>query len=289
MDTISTGVAVAFAMECYEKGALTIDKTDGLELRFGNAGAVVKLVEMIAKREGLGDVLAEGVKRASDRIGKGSGNFALHVKGKEIPMHEPRGKVGVALQYALSPSGADHMQAAHDASFERDVAEFKPLGILQTVHRLSLGSEKVRLFKQLNLWWSLLDCLCVCKFMFTTHPAGIFKTNHLVEIVNAATGWDANLSELMIGAERSVNMARIFNLREAFTDIDDWLPERFFEPLKAGPREGAKISKNGLKKAIEFYYTMMGWDEKTGVPTPAKLAELGLAPMNVARFPEANS
>jgi len=119
--------------------------------------------------------------------------------------------------------------------------------------------------------------------MFTTHSAGIFKTNHLVEIVNAVTGWDTNLSELMIGAERSVNMARIFNLREGFTPIDDWLPDRFFEPLKLGPREGAKISKNGLKKAIELYYTIMGWDPKTGVPKPAKLADLGLAPMYVSR------
>jgi aldehyde:ferredoxin oxidoreductase len=281
LDTISTGATIAFAMECYEKGALTKSETGCLDLRFGNAATVIKLVGMIAQREGLGDVLAEGVKRASSKFGKGSEKYALHVKGKEIPMHEPRGKTGLALQYALSPSGADHMQAAHDASFERNVEEFKSLGISETIDRLSLGPKKVKLYKHLNLWWSLLDCMCVCKFVFVTHPVGLFRINHLVDIVNAATGWDMSLSELMTVAERSVNMARIFNLREGLTHVDDWLPERFFEPLESGPREGAKISKNELRRAIRLYYEMMGWDRKTGIPKPAKLLELGLPTTNV--------
>lgn len=126
-----------------------------------------------------------------------------------------------------------------------------------------------------------MDCLCICKFVFVPHPAGVFRMNHLVEIVNATTGWDTNMSELMMVAERSVNMARIFNLREGFTSADDQLPERFFEPLKSGPREGAKISEDALKKAIELYYEMMDWDGKTGEPKPAKLFELGLPPINV--------
>jgi len=276
LDTISTGCVIAFAMECYENEVLTKDDTNGLELRFGNINAMVKLVEMIAKREGLGGVLAEGVKRASEKIGKGAERYALHVKGKEIPMHEPRGKTGLALQYALSPSGADHLQSAHDPSFEKSVEEIKPLGILETVNRLSLGPEKVRLFKYLHLWWSLLDCVCACKFVFVPHPVGVFEINHLVDIVNAVTGWDTSLLELTLAAERSLNLARIFNLREGFTKADDWLPDRFFEPLKSGPREGAKISKNDLKKAIELFYEMMNWDGKTGTPKSAKLHELGL-------------
>lgn len=275
LDTISTGCVIAFAMECYENGVLTKVETNGLELRFGNATSMVKLVEMIAERKGLGDVLAEGVKRASESIGKGAEKYALHVKGKEIPMHEPRGKTGLALQYALSPSGADHMQAAHDPMFEKSVEEIKPLGILETVDRLSLGPEKVRLFKYLHLWWTLLDCICACKFVFVPHPVGVFKINHLVEIVNAVTGWETTLFELMMAAERSLNFARIFNLREGFTSADDWLPERFFEPLRSGPREGVKISKEDLKKAIELFYGMMGWDRKTGTPKPAKLRDLG--------------
>jgi aldehyde:ferredoxin oxidoreductase len=275
LDTISTGATVAFAMECYENGILTKNETDGLDLKFGNADAMVKLVELIAERRGLGDILAEGVKKASQRIGRGSERYALHVKGKEIPMHEPRGKTGLALQYALSPSGADHLQAGHDPSFEKNVEDVKPLGILKTVNRLDLGPEKVKLFKYLNLWWNLLDCLCVCKFVFAPHPVGVFKIPHIVEIVNAVTGWNTSLFELMLVAERSINMARIFNLREGFTSEDDWLPERFFEPLERGPREGARILKDDLKKAIALYYGMMGWDE-TGTPELAKLYELGL-------------
>ncbi len=118
VDTISAGVAVAFTMECFEKGILTKEQLVGLEPRFGSAEAMVKLVEMIAKREGFGDLLAEGVMKASQQIGHGSEKYAMHSKGKELPMHEPRGKTGLALAYALSPSGADHMQAAHDPAFQ---------------------------------------------------------------------------------------------------------------------------------------------------------------------------
>lgn len=277
LDTISTGCVIAFAMECYENEVLTKGETNGLELSFGNIDAMVELVEMIAKREGLGDVLAEGVKRASKKIGKGAERYALHVKGKEIPLHDPRGKTGLALQYALSPSGADHLQAYHDPSFEKSVKKIEPFGILETVDRLSLGPEKVRLFKYLHLWWSLLDCVCACKFVFAPHSVGVFKINHLVEILSAVTGWETSLLDLMMASERSLNLARIFNLREGFTSADDWLPERFFEPLKSGPREGAKISKDDLKKAIELFYEMMSWDGKTGTPKLAKLHELDLS------------
>ncbi|KPV62411.1 MAG: Tungsten-containing aldehyde ferredoxin oxidoreductase [Candidatus Bathyarchaeota archaeon BA1] len=276
LDTISTGCVIAFAMECYENGIIKRDETKGLELKFGNVNAMIKLTEMIAKREGLGDVLAEGVKRASEKIGKGAERYALHVKGKEIPLHEPRGKTGLALQYALSPSGADHLQAAHDPAFEKSVKDIEPFGILETVDRLSLGPDKVRLFKYLHLWWSLLDCLCVCKFVFLPHPVGVFKVNHLTEIVNAVTGWETSLLELMNAAERSLISARIFNIREGFTSLDDWLPERFFNPLRSSPREGAKISRDDLREAIKLFYEMMGWDEKNGEPKLAKLHELGL-------------
>ena len=275
MDTISAGCAVAFAMECFENGVVRRD-TGGLDLKFGNAEAMVKLTERIAKREGLGDVLAEGIMRASKKIGRGAERYALHVKGKEIPMHEPRGKTGLALQYALSASGADHMQAAHDPSFERSVESIKPLGVLDTVGRLSLGPEKTRLVKYLSLWWLLLDCLDVCKFTIAPHGVGVWRVNHLPEIVNAVTGWDTSLLELMLASERSVNMARMFNRRCGFTVEDDWIPQRFFEPLESGPRQGAKISEEELKKAIETTYGMMGWRQETGEPKPAKIEELDL-------------
>jgi len=275
MDTISAGCTIAFAMECFENGVLTKDETSHIDLRFGNTEAMVKLVDMIAKREGLGDILAEGVMRASQRIGKGSEKYAMHVKGKEVPMHEPRGKTGLALQYTLSPSGADHMQAAHDPVFQANVENIKPLGIIEPVDRLSLGPDKVRLFKYLQLWWNLLDCLCVCKFVIAPHGAGVFKINHLVDIVNAVTGWNTSLLELIMASDRSISLAREFNLREGFTKEDDQLPMRFYEPLEFGPRKGARISERNLNEAISIYYGMMGWD-KTGKPETVKLQELSL-------------
>ena len=275
MDTISAGCTIAFAMECFENGVLTKDETSHIDLRFGNTEAMVKLVDMIAKREGLGDILAEGVMRASQRIGKGSEKYAMHVKGKEDPMHEPRGKTGLALQYTLSPSGADHMQAAHDPVFQANVENIKPLGIIEPVDRLSLGPDKVRLFKYLQLWWNLLDCLCVCKFVIAPHGAGVFKINHLVDIVNAVTGWNTSLLELIMASDRSISLAREFNLREGFTKEDDRLPMRFYEPLEFGPRKGARISERNLNEAISIYYGMMGWD-KTGKPETVKRQELSL-------------
>ena len=275
MDTISAGCTIAFAMECFENGVLTKDETNHIDLRFGNTEAMVKLVDMIAKREGLGDILAEGVMRASQRIGKGSEKYAMHVKGKEVPMHEPRGKTGLALQYTLSPSGADHMQAAHDPVFQANVENIKPLGIIEPVDRLSLGPDKVRLFKYLQLWWNLLDCLCVCKFVIAPHGAGVFKINHLVDIVNAVTGWNTSLLELIMASDRSISLAREFNLREGFTKEDDQLPMRFYEPLEFGPRKGARISERNLNEAISIYYGMMGWD-RTGKPETVKLQELSL-------------
>jgi aldehyde:ferredoxin oxidoreductase len=275
MDTISAGCSVAFAMECFENGTLSEADVGGLDLRFGNADAMTKLVEMIAKREGLGDLLAEGVMRASEKIGKGSERYAMHVKGKEIPMHEPRGKAGLALQYVLSPSGADHMQAAHDPMFQRSVETIKPLGIIEPVDRLSLGPDKVRLLKYNQLWWDLLDCLCVCKFVIEPHGAGVYKINHLVDVVKAATGWDTSLLELMLASERSIDLAREYNLREGFTVKDDWLPGRFFEPLMSGSRKGSKLSENELKEAIRLYYGMMGWYD-SGKPEESKLQDLNI-------------
>ena len=261
-------------MECFENGLLTKDQI-GSSPDFGNTEAMVKLVEMIAKREGFGDALAEGSMRASQKIGKGSEKYAMHVKGKELPMHEPRGKAGLALQYTLSPSGADHMQAAHDPVFQSNVDNIKPFGILDPVDRLSLGPDKVRLFKYLQLWWNLLDCLCVCKFVIVPHGAGVFKINQMTEIVNAVTGWNTSLLELMLSSERSITLAKEFNLTEGITEADDKLPNRFFEALESGPRKGAKISESELRQAIRTYYEMMGWMKQANQET-AKLLDLNI-------------
>jgi len=276
LDTISTGSVIAFAMECYENGILTNRDTDGIELRFGSAGTILQLIDLIAHRRGVGNLLAEGVKRASERIGKGSSRFALHSKGKELAMHDPRGKVGLGLGYAVSPSGADHVQAAHDQAFAGPTRFMEMLGVTAGVDPRNLGPEKVRIFLYAHLWWGLLDCLGGCKFVFQPHGAGVLTPHDLVEMVNAATGWETSLWSLMKASERALNVARAFNVREGFTPSDDTLPERLFEEIQFGRSKGAKMDKEQFQRALRLYYEMMGWDRGTGVPTTAKLHELDL-------------
>jgi len=275
VDTISAGVAVAFAMELFERGVITELETDGLKLRFGDADAMIKLLLKIVNREGFGNVLAEGVKRASEIIGKGSEKYAMHVKGREVPMHEPRSKVGVGLQYALSPIGADHLQAPHDPTYMREREDLKSLGIARAVDRLDIGPEKVRAVYYGMLWWGLGDCLGICRFTVLPHSAGVLTPNHVVEIVNAVTGWQISLWELMKASERALNLIRCFNIREGFTAKDDVLPDRFFEELEFGARKGQKLDREKFYEAIRLFYEMAGWDHE-GRPTKAKLYELGL-------------
>jgi len=276
LDGISTGVSIAFAMECYENGILTKADTDGIDLTWGNADAMIAMIHKIGKREGLGDILADGVKRAAERIGKGSEKFALHVKGQELPMHEPRGKVGVGLAYAVSPTGADHMEAPHDPDYEGfGVLDngMSEVGLIEPVDRLDLGPKKVHAFFYAQTVWSLYNSVGMCDFVGM--PIGALKLHALVNYVNAATGWDTSLWELMKVGERANTMSRLYNLREGFSADDDTLPRRMFEPLQNGKLEGVSINEGDFGDALELYYQMAGWGND-GVPTKAKLAELDL-------------
>jgi aldehyde:ferredoxin oxidoreductase len=190
-------------------------------------------------------------------------------------MHDPRGKLGVALGYAVSPSGADHMQAAHDPVFLKP-SKFMQMMDLKTVETRDIGPDKVRAFVYAHLWWGLLDCLGACKFIFTPHNAGVLDPEQLVELVNASTGWQTTLWSLMKVSERALNLTRAFNVREGFTAADDALPERLYEELQFGSMKGARIDREQFRKALELYYEMMGWDPETGAPTPTKLLELDL-------------
>lgn len=276
LDTISTGSSIAFAMECYENGLLTNKDTNGLELRYGNVDAMLQLIDMIAYRRGIGYLLGEGVKRASEKIGKGSDQFALHTKGKELPMHDPRGKAGVGIAYAISPSGADHMQAAHDPVFSKPTRFMEMLGINASVDPHDLGPDKVRAFVYAHLWWGLLDCLGACKFVFLPHNAGVLDPPQLVEMVNSSTGWQMSLWSLMKASERALNIARAFNMREGFTKSDDTLPKRLFEEVQFGRNKGARLDREQFQRALHLYYEMMGWNPNTGAPTTTKLNELDL-------------
>ena len=278
MDTISCGVTIAFAMECFERGILTPNDTGGIELRFGNAEALLKITEQIGQREGFGKVLGEGVRRAAAIIGKGAERYAMHVKGQELPMHEPRGKQGLALAYATAPAGADHMRAPHDPAYEgfhpSGGHALEPLGLVEPLPRLELTPRKVRAYYYAQHWWNMANSMGLCHL--ASAPIDILPPTEMVNLARALTGWDTSLWELFKVAERGAALARVINCREGLTPQDDLLPARLHEPCSSGPLKDVRIDPETFKRALRLYYQMEGWDPETGWPTFAKLAELGI-------------
>jgi aldehyde:ferredoxin oxidoreductase len=278
MDSISTGVTIAFAMECFERGLIDETDTGGLDLRFGNGEAMLAMVEMIAKREGFGDVLAEGSKRAAERIGQGAIAYAQQVKGQEIPMHEPRGKYNVGMGYAVSEIGADHLIVSHDTMFANpESLPFKnaaPLGITRSEPARSLSEEKVRQYLILENWNSFENTVGYC--FFGPAPRGFIPAEDVLASVNLATGWALTMEDLLEIGERAVNLYRLFNVREGFTSDDDDLPKRFFEGLENGLLEGESIDRDEFLHARTQLYARKGWDVEMGIPTRRHLESLGL-------------
>jgi len=280
LDTISCGAAVAFAMDCYENGILTKRDTGGIDLRFGNADALVKIVEMIAERKGLGDILAEGSYRAAQTIGRGAENLAVHCKGQDFPAHVPQAKRSLALIYAVNPYGADHVSSDHDPQYEpgageESLARLAELGLIHPVHAHDFSREKVRFALNTEYAFSALDCLGTCLFVWGPSWQ-LYDMNQLVEVVQAITGWRASLYELMLVGQRRLNMMRVFNAREGLTSANDVLPKKMLSvPLEGGATDGMAISEQDFIAARTLYYQMAGWDQE-GVPTAGKLADLNL-------------
>jgi aldehyde:ferredoxin oxidoreductase len=268
LDTIGVGTTIAFAMECYENGVIDDKVTGGINLRFGDADAMLQVVELMGRREGIGDILADGSRRASQKWGGGD-EYLVEVKGQEVPMHEPRIKRGLGLGYAVSPTGADHCHNMHDTGMVgRSLDKLRPLGILEEVPIESLGPEKVRMFKAQMQMRILANCLAVCSF-----PP--WRFTEYVDLVQAVTGWDVSMYELVSVAARTLNLARVFNLREGLTKDDDWLPDRFFKPQTSGALSETSVDPVELRQAIDTYYEMMGWNSD-GVPMTGTLHDLGI-------------
>ena len=277
LDSISTGAAIAFAMECYEQGIVTRQMTGGLELTWGNVDATIALIHQIGKREGFGRLLGEGVKRAAAELGRGAERFALHVKGQELPMHDPRGKKGLSLAYALSPTGADHMEAPHDplyAGFHPQGHPMGVLGLIEPLDPLDLDAKKVRAFFETQKVWSFYNSVGMCDFVGA--PLNVMELTPLVDYVNSVTGWNMSLYEAMKVGERNNTLARVFNNREGFGPGDDVLPDRLHEGIANGALKGSKVDRDQFLAARRTYYEMAGWDAN-GRPTATKLAELGIA------------
>lgn len=278
MDTISVGMTISFAMECFENGILTKADTDGIELRFGNTDALLAMTEKIGKREGFGSVLADGAKRAAERIGRGAERFALTVKGQEIPLHDPRGKQGLSLAYATAPVGADHVRAPHDPVYEgfhpSGAHALEPLGLCEPLPRLELSPRKVRAYYYAQHWWAMCSSVGVCSL--AAAPINILSITQVVNLVRALTGWDTSLWELLKVAERGSALARVFNCREGFTAKDDQVPKRLHEALTSGPLKDVRIDPDQFARALRLYHEMEGWNPEDGWPAFAKLAELGI-------------
>jgi aldehyde:ferredoxin oxidoreductase len=278
MDTISCGATIGFAMDCFEQGLITPENTGGVELRFGNAEAMVQMVEEIALRQGFGDLLAEGTARAAQQIGHGAEALANVVKGHDLPAHMPEVKRSLALIYAVNPFGADHQSSEHDPSYEGDYESYQDrmamLDLLDPQAPYSLGPEKIRYALYTQWFYSLMDSINVCQFVWG--PAWqLYDPNQLVVMTRAVTGWDVSLWELMKVGERRLNMMRAFNAREGFTREHDVLPPKLARPRIGGPSDGLFVDPAELEKAKDTYYAMCGWDAQ-GVPTRGTLEELGL-------------
>jgi len=268
LDSISTGCAIAFAMECFEKGLLTTKDTDGIELRFGNDEAMLKVIDLIAKRQGIGNLLAEGTARMAKKIGRGSEAFAVHVKGLDAAMHDPRLSAGLGLGYMVNPHGADHCANVVDFIFlsEPMIRGMHHLGIVEPPPPGDIGPHKVGIFRLIQLKAIVEDCLVLCAF-----AAG--NLDKQAELIKVTTGWETGAVELLRVAERVLTVARLFNTREGFSTADDVLPERFFQPKTDGALADVHLDRAKFEKAKRYYYTLMGWDAN-GVPLHEKVEEL---------------
>jgi aldehyde:ferredoxin oxidoreductase len=270
LDTISTGGTIAFAMECFEKGILTKKDTGGIELKFGNDEAMLEVIELIARREGIGELLAEGTARMAKKLGKGSMDFAMQVKGLDCGYHEPRLRPNLGLGFMVSPTGADHCLSLGDGMMNSPmgIKQLAPFGIFEVIPPDTMNARLVGMFI-LGQYKSILsDVLVTCIFL----PYS-FNTN--VELLTAVTGWDTGIVELLRVAQRILTVSRLFNIREGLSAADDVLPERFYQPKTDGALSDKPLKRDAMERARKAYYTLIGWDEN-GVPLPDKVEELDI-------------
>ena len=268
IDTMSAGVTIAFAMELFERGILTVEDTGGLDLSFGNHESMVQMVRMMGEREGLGDVLADGVRIAAQRIGRGSEKYALHVKGLELPAYDVRGAKAHGLGYATSYTGADHNKGYA-------IQEIFGLPFPYPVDRFAVEGKGALTMWNQDARTAVGDCPTMCIFMLDTSVAP-FLFENTAGLLAGATGLELSPDDVQRVGERVNNLARAFNTLAGLTRADDDLPERLkTEPIPAGPAKGHCIPQKDLDLMLDEYYEARGWTPD-GVPTRAKLEELRL-------------
>ncbi len=265
LDTISCGATLAWAIDCFQRGIITTDDTNGLNLRWGDPDLMLELIEAIAQRQDFGDLLAEGSRRAASHFGPEAEALAVHNKGMEWPAVEARVDPPQALAYAVSPIGADHMTTAGPdcgPEFEN----------MQTPSReQGLSDQLVNVYHLQRTGGSMIDGFGICRFL--VGATGLQRT---IELIEAATNWKTDLNELLRAGDRRITLFRAYNAREGFTIEDDIMPPRAFKPIQAGPEDGTSLDPQAHRQAVERYYQVSGWNPDTGWPKGYKLAELDL-------------
>ncbi len=273
IDTITFGGIASYLAECVEKGLVSDEQIGYSGFGFGNPDGIIWLIEQIGKREGIGDILAEGFEAAINYFGEETRKYAVHVKGHGFAVHMPQVKPSLALMYAVVPIGADHMSSEHDWLMADSSEASRGLGILASDDAYSTGINKVRMAVYSQYYYSVLDALNLC--MFCWGAGSLYTYPDLEKLVKYTTGMDMTFWELMKAGERKITMMRLLNLRRGFTEKDDVLPEKMFQPLYDGPTKGRSVDRTAFEEMKSLYYSFLGWDE-AGVPTAGKCAELGL-------------
>jgi aldehyde:ferredoxin oxidoreductase len=274
IDTITMGGLVAYLFESMEKGLIPPEVVEGRKLGFGDAEGLLWLIERVANREGIGDILAEGFEESVKKLGRQTAPFAIHVKNHGLAAHMTQVKPSLALIYAVSPIGADHMSSEHEWLLAGGGDLSYGLGILGNDEPSSMELNKVRMAVYSQYFYSVLDVLGLC--MFCWGCGNLFNYRELEDLLRYTTGWDCTMWELMKVGERRITMMRQLNARRGFTRADDRLPKRLAEPIPDGPAKERQVGRADFLKMLDMYYELMGWDLQTGNPGRGKLLELGL-------------
>jgi len=272
IDTISMGVVMAFAMDCFERGLLKREDI-GFDIPWGNPRAILKMIELTAGREGFGELLSRGVRRMAEEIGGDAVQYAAHVKGMEVPMHDPRAKMGLGISYAVAARGATHCDGFHDTFYMSDNAA-PEIGIIKGADRITLGEGKPGMVIAAENWRSFVNSAILCQF--TVHESGERRNvREIVDTVNAATGWELSMEDVMKAGERAYNLCRALTVREGFDRTLDRLPPNFARPQTLSASKGRVVSPDAMADALNEYYSLRGWSEN-GMPTKERLEKLGI-------------
>ena len=271
LDTISAGTTIAFAMECFDRGLIDEKDTGGVALTWGNVDATLTMIEQMGMRRGFGAVLADGTRKAAERIGRGSERYAVHVHGSELPMHNPRQFPGTGhiVAYSCDPTPAHHVQSRGITNIEiaRDVGPYPEFRGSKA--DMDDFQAKIDIYRRGHSWFHFVEACGTCSFVMNT---GI----PIVDVVQAVTGWDFTAEELLLTGERIQALRQLFNFREGIRPGDFKLPERIVEPPPTGPGKEKRYRIDDIRRT---YFQAMNWDPVTGEPSPKRLRELGLEEM----------